>query len=147
MDKILSFIINEDKKLLLLKGSSNDPQFKKSFWYVVTGGCEEYETKKDTVIREIKEETGIYEVKKILYLNWIFQYNSLGKECTEYVYITFVNSNQIILSEEHIDYKWCDLKEFIEQINWFGDKEELKKVLELAIKKQVYFKKDKLTRY
>lgn len=41
MKKILSFILNENKELLLLKGSTNDPQFKKSIWYVVTGGCED----------------------------------------------------------------------------------------------------------
>lgn len=74
MNKILSFIVNNDNKLLLLKGSEKDPQFKKSFWYVVTGGCE----KEDTVIREIKEETGITEIKHIMYLNLILKYNSLG---------------------------------------------------------------------
>ena len=38
MDKILTFIVNEYNEILLLKGSENDPQFKKSFWYVVTRG-------------------------------------------------------------------------------------------------------------
>ena len=58
MSKILSFIVNDEKELLLLKGSPNDPQFKKSLWYVVTGGCEEVDkTKEETVKREVKEET------------------------------------------------------------------------------------------
>ena len=35
MDKILTFIVNEYNEILLLKGSENDPQFKKSFWYGV----------------------------------------------------------------------------------------------------------------
>lgn len=42
MDKILTFIVNEYNEILLLKGSENDPQFKKSLWYVVTGGCIKY---------------------------------------------------------------------------------------------------------
>ena len=71
MNKILTFIVDEDKKLLLLKGSPDDPQFKKSFWYVVTGGCEAYDkTKEDSVIREIKEETGIKIINDIKYLNF-----------------------------------------------------------------------------
>lgn len=145
MDKVLSFIVNDKKELLLLKGSSNDPQFKKSFWYVVTGGCEKEDaTKEDTVIREIKEEIGINTINNIIYLNWIFKYNSLGKECTEYVYIAYTNSKKIILNEENIDYKWCSLKEFIELIQWFGDKKELEEVLKLAIEKQVYFQKEKI---
>ena len=145
MNKILSFIVNEDKKLLLLKGSPNDPQFKKSFWYVVTGGYEkEDKTREHTVIREIKEETGITEINNMMYLNWIFTYNSLGVECIEYAYITFVKEEELLLNEENIDYKWCDLEEFIEKINWFGNKSELIKVLEKALENELYFKKEKI---
>ncbi len=59
MNKILTFIVNEFNELLLLKGSPKDPQFNKSFWYVVTGGyegkdCTEYAyisfTNKDNVV-------------------------------------------------------------------------------------------------
>lgn len=145
MDKILSFIVDENKKLLLLKGSPNDPQFRKSFWYVVTGKCEKGDkTREDTVIREIAEETGLKNINNIIYLNWIFEYNSLGIECIEYSYITFVKNEEIILNEENIDYKWCDLEEFIEKIYWFGEKKELKKILELAINKKLYFKNEKI---
>ena len=64
MEKILSFIVNENKELLLLKGSPNDPQFRKSLWYVVTGGCEAIDkSKEDTVKREIKEDL-VYKIKK-----------------------------------------------------------------------------------
>lgn len=52
MEKILSFIVNENKELLLLKGSPNDPQFKKSLWYVVTGGCETIDKIKKKLIEE-----------------------------------------------------------------------------------------------
>lgn len=53
MEKILTFIIKENK-LLLLKGSPRDPQFHKSFWYVVTGACEHFDKSlEDTVKREV----------------------------------------------------------------------------------------------
>lgn len=145
MNKILSFIVDENKKLLLLKGSPNDPQFKKSFWYVVTGGCEkEDKTREDTVIREIKEETGLTMLDNIMYLNWIFKYNSLGEECIEYAYVTFVRNKEILLNEESIDFAWCTLEEFIEKIHWFGEKKELIKVLEKAINNELYFKNEKI---
>ena len=144
MDKILTFIINKNKKLLLLKGSPNDPQFHRSFWYVVTGGKEEQDKSlKETVIREVKEETNL-DVEKIKYLNWIFKYNSLEKECMEYVYISLVDDNDIILNEESIEYKWCNIEEFINEIEWYGDKKELKKVLEYAMKWKNYFKTEKI---
>lgn len=63
---MLSFIVNEQNELLLLKGSPNDPQFKKSIWYVVTGGCEKNDkTKEETVQREVKEETNL-DIKKMI---------------------------------------------------------------------------------
>lgn len=148
MDKILTFIVNEYNEILLLKGSKNDPQFKKSFWYVVTGGCEEYDLKReDTVRREVKEETGIDKIEDILYLNWIFKYNSLGVKCTEYAYITFVKKEKVILNEENIGYKWCTKKEFIEKIQWDGNKEELYNVLKKALNKELYFKIEKIEKF
>lgn len=147
MEKILTFIVNEYNEILLLKGSENDPQFKKSFWYVVTGGCEKFDlNKEETVKREVKEETGLITNNNI-YLNWILEYESLGTQCREYVYISFVNKETIILNEESIDYKWCEFEDFIQQITWFGDKEILEKVLGLAIKKQMFFKEEKTDKF
>ena len=147
MDKILTFIVNEYNEILLLKGSENDPQFNKSFWYVVTGGCEECDSnREETVKREVKEETGLLTNNNI-YLNWILEYKSLGVQCKEYVYISFVNKANIILNEESIDYKWCKFDKFIEQINWFGDKQILEKVLNLAIKKHIFFREEKIDKF
>ena len=148
MDKILTFIVNEHNEILLLKGNENDPQFKKSFWYVVTGGCEMCDLdREETVRREIKEETGLDKIKEILYLNWIFKYNSLGVKCIEYVYITFVKEERVTLNEENIDYAWCDIEEFIDRIKWYGDKKELYNVLKEALDKNIYFKTEKVEEF
>ena len=124
MEKILTFILKEDKILLLL-GDKTDPQFHKSFWYTVTGACEKSEENKtDTVIREVKEETNL-NLYKIIDLNWIFEYESLGKQCIEHAFISYTNEDNIILNDKSIDYKWCNLKEFIDLIKWHYDKKEL----------------------
>ena len=147
MNKILTFIVNEYNEILLLKGSDDDPQFKKSFWYVVKGGCEEEDLdREETVKREVKEETGLLTNNNI-YLNWILEYESLKVHCKEYVYISFVNKTSIVLNEESIDYKWCKFDEFIEQINWFGDKKILEDVLKLGIKKEKFFKEEKIDKF
>lgn len=144
MEKILSFIVNENKELLLLKGSPNDPQFKKSIWYVVTEGCETVDkTKEDTVKREIKEETNL-DVQKIIYLNWIFKYMSLGHKCVEYVYIAFVKNANIILNEENLEYEWSNINDFVEKIDWFGNKTTLKTVLIKALNQELYFKNEQI---
>lgn len=134
MKKILSFVVNKDNKLLLLKGSDNDPQFHKSFWYVVTGGVEDIDSNIiDTVKREVLEETNL-KVKEVLELDWILNYESLGNNCFEYVFISYVDEDNIKLNEESIDYCWCSLDEFINKVHWFYEKKELRKVLSKYIK-------------
>ncbi len=128
IQKILTFIVS-DNKLLLLKGSNKDPQFHKSFWYVVTGAVEkEDKSLTDAVKREIKEETNLnaLEIKR---LPLLFKYESLGRKCLEHCFITYSNNHNIILNEESIDYKWCDLEEFIDLINWYDSKVKLKEML------------------
>ena len=149
MDKIFSFIVNnKTNKLLLLLGSPEDPQYHKSFWYVVTGGKEDTDKNlEQTVAREIKEETNL-DVVDSLYLNWIFKYKSLGNICTEYVYISFVDvDSNIVLNEESIDYKWCDIDEFIELIEWSDDKELWRNVVKVAVNKEVYIKEERVDKY
>ena len=128
MEKILTFIV-KDKKLLLLLGSDSDPQYHKSFWYVVTGGCEpEDKTLEDSVRREVMEETGL-NLTKIVDLDWVFEYESLGENCVEHAFISFADGNNVKLNEESIGYKWCTIDEFINLIEWYGDKQEIKEKL------------------
>ena len=132
-EKILTFIINEEKKLLLLKGSSNDPQLHKSIWYVVTGSKEHIDNNLfDTVKREVKEETNL-EVKEIIDIDWYFEYDSLGEKCIEHAYISKVENRIIKLNEESIEYKWLDINDFINQIDWYYDKRDLEKKLKQYI--------------
>ena len=130
MQKVFAVVINKENKLLLLKGSPNDPQYHKSFWYVVTGGKEDSDsTLQDTVIREVKEETNL-NVNSVICLEKEFIYESLGEECHEFVYACFVDDGEIILNEESIDYKWCSRDEFLGLIEWYGDKKELVELLD-----------------
>ena len=46
--------------------------------------------------------------------------------------------------KESIDYKWCNINEFMDLIEWNGDKSELRNVLENAISRKVYFRETKI---
>ena len=128
VEKILTFIVNKDK-FLLLKGSDKDPQFHESFWYTVTGSVEKIDNiLEDAVKREIKEETNL-ETKKIKKIPLVFEYESLGTNCVEHGFISYVEEGIIILNEENIDYKWCDIDEFVKLIKWYGDKNKLLEIL------------------
>lgn len=139
-NKILSFVVNEDSKLFLRRNNPVDPAHGGDIWFVISGRIEKDDTDRNqTVIREIKEETNL-DVKETMYLNWIFKYTFNNIDCIEYVYISFVQNGEVQLNEESIDYKWCNIDEFLNQVKWFGNKEILQKVLKEAINKKTYFK-------
>lgn len=144
MKKVLVFIKNNKNELLLLKGSAKDPMFHESFWYTITGGVEKEDASLiASVYREVKEETNL-DIKNILYLNWIFEYECLGSWCEEYAYVaTAKDTSNIVLNEENIDYKWIDLETFVDEIKWYSDKAELKAILKAALSGVQYFKVEK----
>ena len=116
-------------------------------YFMLPGGrIEIYEDSLNVVKREIKEETNL-DVLESTYLNWIFKYKSLGNDCIEYVFISRVNDTNIILNEESIEYKWCSLEDFVNLIQWYGDKILLNKVLEKAIDNKIYFKNEKIENF
>jgi 8-oxo-dGTP pyrophosphatase MutT (NUDIX family) len=147
MNKILSFVVNEKNEFLLLKGNSKDLQFKNSLWYVVTGGCEDNDSNfVDAVKREVLEETNL-EVIESMYLNWIFEYNSLDIKYVERAYLSKVKTAEIVLNEENVEYKWCELTEFINMVDWFGKKEVLAEVLIRALFHNTYFKDEQIDKF
>lgn len=139
MKKILTFIINKNNELLLLHNNPEDPIHGGDIWYTVTGGVEDYDKSlEDAIKREIKEETNL-DIISTKYLNINYKYTSRrGIECKEFVFISLVSDGNIILNEESIGYKWLDMDTFIKEIYWYGNKDELKKILKEAL---YYFEK------
>jgi len=78
----------------------------------MTGGkLEMDESLEECLIREVKEETNIdIEIKKILYAT---DHNTkiLGKVVI-IVYLCEPKNDEVILSQEHSDYKWVGVEEF-----------------------------------
>jgi 8-oxo-dGTP pyrophosphatase MutT (NUDIX family) len=138
MKKILSFITDGENFLALRNNFQDSEKQGGDFWFVVTGEVEDKENLNDAVKREIKEETNL-EVKEVFELNWGSIYECWQGICNEFNFISFVKSENIILNEEHVEYVWLNLEDFIKKIKWDDDKELLKKVLKKALKKERYF--------
>lgn len=115
------------------------------FWQPITGGLEEGETKMETLKREIREETGIRSIIKIIenVHYYEFQDPSLiehfkrhGRACNhvkEYVFGVEVSSDETIVldGKEHSEFKWCGFHEALRLLKWKRDKEALTKLDEL----------------
>ncbi len=140
--KILAFVC-DGKEFLLLRNNSKDPSHGGDFWFTVTGSVEADESIEDAVRREVKEETNL-NTSEILDLKWGSVYSWGGEDHLENNFLAFVKKEKVVLNEEHVDSEWLSLDEFIEKINWDLNKEELKKVLQKAIKRELFFKKEKI---
>ena len=130
MKKICTFVINKENKILLLLGSDKDPQFHRSFWYVVTGGCEDYDdTIEDTVKREVKEETNLDVVSVKSYIGSFDYISGSGKKSRQYNFVLDVKNTGNIILTEHDEYNWLTIEE-IRKSSKITD--EVKYILEIC---------------
>lgn len=140
--KILAFLF-DGEKFLLLRNNPKDPTHGGDYWFTVTGSVEADESIEEAVKREVKEETNL-NTSEFFDLNWGSIYSWGGEDHSENNFLAFVKKGKVLLNEEHVDSKWLNLDDFIKKINWGLNKEELKKVLQKATKRELLFNKEKI---
>ena len=115
------------------------------FWQPITGGLEEGETVMEALKREIREETGIENIIRIIDDVHYFEFRDLpfieylkkqGQTCEylkEYVFGVEVALNEVVNfdREEHSEYRWCVFEEALSLMKWRENKEALKKLNEI----------------
>lgn len=99
------------------------------FWQPVTGGLEEGETRTEALRREIKEETGIEDLIRVIEDLYYFEFSDPNLN-QEYVYGVEVSpTEEVVLDgKEHSEFRWCDNEEALQLLNWKENKEALKKL-------------------
>jgi len=140
--KILAFVF-DGEKFLLLRNNAKDLSHGGDYWFIVTGSIKADESLEDAIKREVKEETNL-NVSEIFDLKWGSVYSWGGEDNSESNFLVFVKKEKVILNEEHVDFEWLNLDDFIKKIKWDLNKEELRKVLQKAIKNELFFKKEKI---
>lgn len=95
-------------KILLLKRSPTDPVDPMS-WETIGGKIEKNESLEEALIREIHEESGLSVlVKEPLYALTLVK----GQPAVLIAYLCETLDSKVMLSEEHIDFKWVGPHEF-----------------------------------
>ncbi len=116
---------DEGDKFLLLKRSEKAKIYP-GIWQMITGTIESHEHTKDTLIRELEEETGlkpsrIFSIPKIN----TFYLAISDKICMSPVFLTIVEGDKVNISDEHTEFKWASFEEASKLIHWPNQVESL----------------------
>jgi len=117
-------------KFLILKRSKT--KIYEHLWQGVAGKIEDGETASQTAIRELKEETDLAPYKMFVADHVSSFYEShFDKINLVPVFGIEVRSKNIVLSEEHCEYKWLEFDKAYSRLTWNGQKKGLKVIHEM----------------
>ena len=117
---VKAFIVNKDK-LLVVKRASDDIQ-KPNIWEIPGGRLNPGEDPFIGIIREIREETGLY-IKPILPMAIKHFKRQDGQIITMIVSFCRPIGGHIEISDEHSEIKWVDLNKSKEDLSEFFHKD------------------------
>ena len=122
-----------DKGLKFLILKRNEKKLYEHLWQGVAGKIEKDEEAWQTAIRELKEETGLDPVKMFVADHVSQFYEKHGDRVNLVpVFGIEVDSKNVILSDEHIEYKWVDFKEALDTLVWNGQKKGIQTVYNMV---------------
>lgn len=114
-EKSVAAVVYYEKDYLLLK-------YGLGHWEFVKGHIEQGETEKETIMRELEEETAITDASIITGFSEKYDYyfTSGSKKIHKFVicYLIESNTKKVRLSYEHIGYKWLPFKKAIEKLTY-----------------------------
>ncbi|MCS5624597.1 MAG: NUDIX pyrophosphatase [Candidatus Marinimicrobia bacterium] len=119
-------------KFLLMKRNLN--KIYEHLWQGVAGKIEDGETAPEAAIRELKEETGLDPVNMFVADHVSRFYEVHGDRVNLVpVFGMEVDSDEVMLSEEHVDFKWLNILEALNTLVWNGQKKGIQTVHDMVI--------------
>ena len=117
IDCHITYYHENQYKFLLLKRAFN--KIYPGIWQGVTGKINKNELPYMTALRELKEETGL-KAKKIWTIDKVNSFYDAKNNIMNLIPVfgVIVDNQKIILSDEHIEYKWCNINEAIKLLTW-----------------------------
>ncbi len=139
---VKSYIVR-DNKLLVIKRRPNDPH-RPSTWDIPGGRLAPGENPHDGIRREAGEETGLT-IEVVCPLGVQHFTRDDGQRITMIIFYCRPQTANVMLSEEHTEFKWLDLQAGDEQVpDWLREETLLWRRLE-NVDSSVHLKDDKET--
>jgi len=129
------------KPLFLLLRYPFGSRSSQAYWDLPKGHIEKGEKPEDAAKRETEEETGLKDINFIKgfkeTIKYFFQWK--GENVMKFVtfFLAETETKKIIISEEHIGYKWLPYKEALNTLTFDNAKEVLKKANEFLSRKSL----------
>ena len=106
-------------------------------WDFVKGNIEEGEMLKETVLREIKEETGISDVNFVDgfedKIEYYYQRDGELVHKEVFFFLAKTNTNHVKLSHEHLNFTWLKFNDALQKLTYKTAQNLLKKVKDLGL--------------
>lgn len=125
-------LVDNVPEFLILKRNKN--KIYEHLWQGVAGKIEKDEKAWQTAIRELKEETGL-DPSNIFIADHVSRFYETKGDRVNLVPVfgIEVNSKDVILSDEHVDFKWVHYADARNTLVWNGQKKGLEVVNEMIL--------------
>ena len=125
IDCHITYYHENDYLFLLLKRANN--RIYPGIWQGVTGKIDNNELPFQTAIRELEEETKL-SPKQLWTIDKVNMFYDAKNNIMNLIPIfgVRVETKNVVLSNEHVEYKWCNIDEAIKLLTWEQQKKGLK---------------------
>jgi bis(5'-nucleosidyl)-tetraphosphatase len=127
------YINNQEKTQYLLLN------YAAGHWDFVKGNVEKGETEKQTVTRELQEETSIIQAEFIDIfresINYFYRRQGLTINKEVVFFIIESKTDKVTLSFEHVGFIWLDYQHALDKLSFKNSKDVLQKAHEYLLKK------------
>jgi 8-oxo-dGTP pyrophosphatase MutT (NUDIX family) len=131
-ESVGAVVFHKDSFLVLKYGAGH--------WGFVKGHIEEGETKKETLMRELEEETGVTDAEVIPgFEEGIGYYFHKGRVLVSKKVTFFLlksSAKKIKLSHEHVDFDWLPFDKAVDKLSFDNTKRVLRKAKDFLLSRQ-----------
>ena len=119
------YITTDDGILFLLLKRAKTKMYE-HLWQGVAGKIEKGEKSWETAKRELLEETGLIP-KKMFIADHVSKFYEAKDDRINFVPVfgIEVNTKEVVLSDEHCDYKWVTIEKALDLLVWTGQKQAI----------------------